>query len=263
MFNLAAGQPYPLVTIITATYNSSKTVRDTLASVAAQDYPRIEHIIVDGESKDNTLEIVNTFDHVSRVICEKDQGIYDAMNKGIQSSAGDIIGILNSDDFYVSPHVISTIAEKMIMEHTDALYADMVYVHPEQTNKIIRTWHAGEFKRQKFLHGWMPPHPTFFVRRSVYEQFGMFNLDLRSAADYELMLRLLYKERISVSYLPQVIVKMRTGGHSNVSIANRIKANREDRNAWRVNELRPYFYTTFMKPVRKVTQFFIKPKFNA
>ena len=262
MFTLAAGQPFPLVTVITATYNSAKTVSDTLASVAAQDYPRIEHIIIDGLSKDNTLDIVRSFDHVSRVISEKDRGIYDAMNKGIQHSAGDIIGILNSDDFYVSPDIISAVAERMIMTDAEALYADLVYVHPEDTQKVVRTWHAGDFDRKKFLQGWMPPHPTFFVRRSVYEKFGTFNLDLRSAADYELMLRFLYKEHIRVTYLPKVIVRMRAGGHSNASVINRIRANREDREAWRVNGLKPYFYTTWMKPVRKVAQFFIKPKFN-
>jgi glycosyltransferase len=256
---IPAGQPFPLVTIITATYNSASTIRDTLQSVASQDYPRIEHVIIDGRSSDQTLSIVNEFPHVSRVISEKDAGIYDAMNKGIHHSSGDIIGILNSDDFYVDTTVVSRIVQCMQDENTDTLYADLVYVRPSQTSKIVRTWIAGKFESRKFLFGWMPPHPTFFVRRKVYEQYGVFNTKLRSAADYELMLRVLYKAGVSVSYLPRVIVRMRAGGMSNASIRNRIKANLEDREAWRVNHLQPYFYTSLLKPIRKLTQFFRKP----
>src|SRR5688572_18805943 len=131
MFSLPAGQPYPLVTIVTATYNSEKTIRDTLASVASQDYPRIEHVIVDGQSNDGTLAIVKEYPHVSRIICEKDSGIYDAMNKGIMASVGDIINLLNSDDFFASNTVISQVVERMLTEQTDTLYGDLVYVHPE------------------------------------------------------------------------------------------------------------------------------------
>ena len=247
------------VTIVTATYNSAKTIRDTLASVASQDYPRIEHIIVDGLSKDNTLAIVSEYPHVSRVISEKDAGIYDAMNKGISASAGDIIGLLNSDDFYVSNTIISQVVEQMLNEQTDTLYGDLVYVHPEQTNRVLRTWIAGDCKPNKFLFGWMPPHPTFFVRRQVYDQFGKFNISLKSAADYELMLRFLYKEKLSASYLPKVLVKMRAGGMSNATMRNRIKANAEDREAWRVNQLQPYFFTSWLKPIRKLTQYIRKP----
>lgn len=247
------------VSIITATYNSENTLRDTLSSVAAQDYPRIEHILVDGLSKDNTLSIAREYGHVAKIICEKDTGIYDAMNKGIQACTGDIIGILNSDDFYVSNTIISQVVEQMLKEQTDTLYGDLVYVHPEQTNRVLRTWIAGACKPNKFLFGWMPPHPTFFVRRKVYDQLGVFNISLKSAADYELMLRCLYKEKVSVSYLPQVLVKMRAGGMSNASIRNRIKANAEDREAWRVNQLQPYFFTSWLKPIRKLTQYIRKP----
>lgn len=260
MFSLPAGQPYPLITIVTATYNSEKTIRDTLASVASQDYPRIEHVIVDGLSSDNTLTIVNEYPHVSRIICEKDFGIYDAMNKGIIASAGDVIGLLNSDDFYVSNTIISQVVERMLTDQTETLYGDLVYVHPEHTNRVVRTWIAGECNPNKFLFGWMPPHPTFFVRSQVYNRFGFFNIALKSAADYELMLRFLFKEKVSVSYLPKVLVKMRAGGMSNLSILNRINANIEDRKAWRVNQLQPYFFTSWLKPIRKLTQYFRKPE---
>ena len=229
----------PLVTIITASYNSSKTIRDTLTSVAEQDYPNVEHIVIDGQSTDQTMDIVREFSHVSHVISERDQGIYDAMNKGIILAKGEIIGILNSDDFYVSKNVLSSIVQQMQKEKSSALYADLVYVHPLDTKRILRTWIAGKYNVRKFLFGWMPPHPTFFVRRSVYQQYGPFNISLKSAADYELMLRLLYKEKISVSYLPQVLVKMRSGGMSNASMRNRFQANREDRQAWRGNFFKP------------------------
>ena len=253
-------QPLPLVSIITTTFNSEKTIRDTLTSVASQDYPQIEHIIIDGRSTDKTLSLISGFPHLTKVISEKDSGIYDAMNKGIRICTGEIVGLLNSDDFYVSTTVIRQVVEKLMTDQTDSLYGDLVYVHPEETQKIKRTWIAGKFHPRKFLYGWMPPHPTFFVRRKIYDSLGKFNTNLKSAADYELMLRVLYKSRISVSYLPQVLVKMRAGGMSNASFNNRIKANLEDREAWRVNHIHPYFFTTWLKPIRKLTQFVRKPK---
>jgi len=248
------------VSIITATYNSEKTIKHTLTSIASQDYRHIEHIIIDGQSTDNTLSIIREFPHVTKIISEPDSGIYDAMNKGLRMCTGEIIGLLNSDDFYVSSSIIRQVVEKMVEEKTDSLYGDLVYVHPEETQKIKRTWMAGKFHPRNFLFGWMPPHPTFFVRRQIYDAHGHFNINLKSAADYELMLRFLYKSKISVSYLPQVLVKMRAGGMSNASLANRIKANREDREAWRVNDVKPYFFTTWLKPLRKLTQFVRKPK---
>ena len=248
----------PRVSIITVSFNSSKTIHDTLNSVAMQDYPNIEHIIIDGLSTDNTIEIANSFPHVKQVITEKDDGIYDAMNKGLKLATGDIIGILNSDDFYVSKKVISDIVSLFKKENVDSLYADLVYVNPENTQKVVRTWIAGNYNPRKFLFGWMPPHPTFFVRKEIYTQWGNFYTKLKSAADYELMLRFLYKHRISASYLPQVIVKMRIGGNSNSSFKGRLRANREDREAWRMNSLVPFFFTILLKPMRKVYQFFYR-----
>ncbi|HZV69772.1 MAG TPA: glycosyltransferase family 2 protein [Saprospiraceae bacterium] len=246
---------HPVVSIITTSFNSSLTIADTLVSIFVQDYPCIEHIIVDGGSADNTIEIVKEFSHVKMIISEKDNGIYDAMNKGIKACTGDIIGILNSDDFYPHPSVISRVVRQLEKENTQALYGDLVYVSPQDINKRLRTWLAGSFKPSKFLYGWMPPHPTFFVRREIYEKWGLFNLSLHSAADYELMLRFLYKHRISVSYLPEIIVKMRAGGVSNASLSNRIKANKEDAEAWRINGLTPRIYTSWLKPLRKLSQF--------
>lgn len=245
----------PLVTVITTCFNSSQTIEDTLRSVSQQDYPHIEHILVDGASSDSTMEIIHAYSHVARIISEKDNGIYDAMNKGLAAATGDIVGFLNSDDFYVSPSVISSVVAHMQEMKCEALYADLVYVHPDQTDRILRSWEAGSFERRKFLFGWMPPHPTFFAKRKLYGQYGGFNTSLKSSADYELMLRFLYKHRISVCYLPKVIIRMRAGGMSNASLSNRLMANREDRMAWKINSLKPYFFTSWLKPLRKITQF--------
>lgn len=246
------------ISIITATYNSAATVRDTLQCVAVQQYDDIEHIIVDGISKDNTLAIIQEFPHVAKVVSEKDRGIYDAMNKGVQLCTGDVIGILNSDDFYCNNEVLAKVMAAFNDPSVEAVYGDLQYVHPVDTQKVVRTWKAGKFKKKYFYFGWMPPHPTFFVKREVYERAGLFNISLRSAADYELMLRMLVKHNVQVRYIPEILVKMRAGGMSNASLQNRLKANKEDRMAWQLNNLQPYFFTTWLKPVRKIFQFIIR-----
>jgi glycosyltransferase involved in cell wall biosynthesis len=246
------------ISIVTATFNSAATVADTLECISRQDHPHIEHIIVDGGSKDDTLGIVRRFPHVARVVSGKDKGIYDAMNKGIGLATGDVIGILNSDDIYTDEKVLSLVAEAFADPSVMTVYADLQYVYPDDLSRIQRTWKTGRFRKRNFYYGWMPPHPTFFVRREVYDRAGLFNLELRSAADYELMLRILLKLGMSAHYIPKVIVKMRAGGMSNASLFNRVRANKEDRMAWKINGLRPYFFTLYLKPVRKITQFFIK-----
>jgi glycosyltransferase involved in cell wall biosynthesis len=246
------------VSIITATFNSASTIADTMQSVGEQDYPLIDHIIVDGASTDNTLEIIKEFAHHISVISEKDEGIYDAMNKGIRAAKGDIIGILNSDDMYMGPHVISTIVEAFRDPDVQCCYADLQYVDYRNPRRITRIWKSGIYKTNAFYWGWMPPHPTFFVRKSVYDQLGLFNTSMRSAADYEMMLRIMANHRLKSSYIPLIIVKMRTGGVSNVSLRNRLRANREDHEAWRINDLKPYFFTLYLKPLRKLTQFIKK-----
>jgi glycosyltransferase involved in cell wall biosynthesis len=246
------------ISIITATFNSAGTIRDTLESVRSQTHPDVEHIVVDGRSTDGTLNVVAGFPHVGKVISEKDKGIYDAMNKGIGLATGEVIGILNSDDIYIDASVLSGIVRAFEDPATMTVYADLQYVHPDNLNKVKRTWITGPFRRNRFYFGWMPPHPTFFVRKEVYAQTGLFNTDLQSAADYELMLRILLRYGISAHYIPRVIVKMRAGGMSNASLWNRYRANREDRLAWKLNGLRPYFFTLYLKPLRKIFQFIIK-----
>lgn len=246
------------ISIITATYNSAATIRDTLDCVSSQTYQDIEHIIVDGRSTDKTLDIVAAYPHVAKIHSEKDNGIYDAMNKGVGMATGDIIGILNSDDMYTDELVLQKVAEAFADPNVMTVYADLQYVDQDNPEKIIRTWKTGNFNKKRFYYGWMPPHPTFFVRKEVYEQVGLFNTSLRSAADYELMLRVLVKYGMSVAYIPHVIVRMRTGGMSNASLRNRLLANREDRMAWKINGLQPYFFTLYMKPLRKIPQYIIK-----
>ena len=244
------------VSIITITFNSAETIEDTIRSVLSQDYSDIEYIIVDGASKDGTLEIIERYrNSISTVISERDKGIYDAMNKGVEKATGDVIGILNSDDFYADASVISDLVRTMQLAGSDACYADLVYVDRNDTNRIIRSWKSGDYRQGYFLRGWMPPHPTFFVKRSIYETHGTYSLELRSAADYELMLRFIHKHAISLSYLPRVITKMRTGGQSNVSLKNRWRANREDRLAWKMNDLQPGFFTLLRKPISKLLQY--------
>jgi glycosyltransferase len=217
----------------------------------------IEHIIIDGGSRDRTIDIVKEAGHVSHVMSEPDDGIYDAMNKGIRIATGDIIGVLNGDDFYAAEHVLARVVGEMRRGSSPSCYGDLHYVDVTDTNRVVRRWRSGIYTSPKqFYWGWMPPHPTFFVVREVYKKYGLFKLELGSAADYEIMLRFLVKHKMKAVYIPEVLVKMRAGGISNASISNRLAAHRMDRKAWRMNGLRPYPWTLWMKPLRKVGQWF-------
>lgn len=245
----------PRITIITVTYNSEKTLSHTLESVMRQDYKNFEHIIIDGLSTDSTVSIIKKYPHVTKWISEKDAGLYEAMNKGLQLATGDVIGILNSDDFFTHEQVLSKIAKCFIINKTDTVYSDLQYVQSENINKVVRNWRSGSFNASKFYYGWMPPHPTFFAKKEVYKTAGMFNLSLKSSADYEMMLRILVKYNFSASYVPEVLVKMRAGGISNSSLKNRVRANAEDKEAWKLNNLKPNIFTFYFKPLRKIFQY--------
>ena len=250
-----------LISIITVCYNSAKTIEKTFQSIQKQTYKNIEYIVIDGNSTDNTLDIISKYNNIiTKNISERDNGLYDAMNKGILLATGDIIGILNSDDIYANKNVISNINKQIKLFKVDSAYGDLVYTKSDDLNKTIRYWKSGDFSKKKFLYGWMPPHPTFFVKREIYIKHGFFNLKLKSAADYEIMLRLLYKKNISTTYLNEILVKMRVGGKSNNSLISRLKGNREDRLAWKLNDLKSLRITFIFKPLRKILQFFIKPK---
>ena len=249
------------VSIITVTYNSAETLEQTLLSVIQQSYKNIEYIVVDGKSTDGTLSIIEKHKgNISRVISEKDNGLYDALNKGIELATGDVVGILHSDDFYIDNKVIERYVQAFLESNAEAVYSDLYYVDKNDTDKIIRRWKSGEFKSNSFINGWMPPHPTFFVKKEVYKKHGKFNLEFKSAADYEIMLRFIQKRAITVYYLPEFTIKMRVGGKSNASVQNRIQANLEDRKAWQINNIKPRFYTLYLKPLRKIFQFFSSNK---
>lgn len=243
------------ISIITVLLDNVASLKDAIDSVLCQEYPKIEYIIIDGKSKDGSLKIVESYGNkIQKVISEADSGIYDALNKGIATATGDIIGFLHADDFYDNPHVIQTVVTAFTQE-VDAVYANIDYVHQFNKHKIVRKWRSGNYDRKKFYKGWMPPHPTFFVRREVYEKYGGYNTMLNYSADYELMLRLCLVHNINVKYIPKVLVKMRTGGQSNRSLKNRILANIQDRKAWSINKLKVPFFTRILKPLRKILQY--------
>lgn len=247
------------VSIITVCYNSESTIEATIQSVISQDYNNIEYIVVDGKSSDNTLQILEKYNkRISKIISEKDEGIYYALNKGLSLATGEIIGILHADDIYANNKVVSNIVNAFKESKSDTVYGDLQYVDRSNTDKIIRYWKSGNYKYGMFKKGWMPPHPSFFVKAACYNKYGMFNTILKSAADYELMLRLLHKNKCSTYYFPEVLVKMRVGGKSNKSIKNRIIANREDKLAWKLNDLKPGLFTTIRKPLSKISQFLRK-----
>ncbi len=244
-----------LVSIITPSYNNAATIQDCLRSIYYQTYPYIEHIIIDNCSQDNTLSIIHQHPFQNRtIISEKDNGLYDAINKGITAATGEIIGILHADDFYTHNKVIEKIVEYVNTDY-QGVYANLYYVNRDSTQKIIRKWKAGGYTSSSFLYGWMPPHPTCFVTKNVYKRNGLYRTDLGTAADYEWILRNMYKYNVPFSYLDDFIIAMRTGGLSNQSLKNRIDANINDRKAWEANQLKPYFFTLYLKPLRKIFQF--------
>ncbi len=252
------------ISIITACYNSEATIEDTIRSVISQDYENLEFIIIDGASTDRTMRIIEKYRaKIHKIISEKDYGIYFAFNKGIRMASGDVVGILNSDDFYASSKVLSSVAEKFKTSGCDCLYSDILFISKSNPSKIIRYWKAKEYQHGMFLKGWMPPHPTFFVKRELYNRYGFYNESLQYSADYELMLRFIHRYRISTAYLPEITIKMRMGGFGNESIRAKIQANLEDRKAWMLNGMNPGFFTLLYKPVSKIGQFFKKnyPKF--
>ena len=207
----------PSISIITPVYNGAMTIADCIRSVQSQSYPA-EHIIVDGCSTDYTIKIVKDMAPSAYILSEPDEGMYDAMNKGISLANGDIIGIMNADDYYVNNQVLSKIVKIFHIKNVDSVFADLVFVKPENLNKIVRFYRGSDFSLRQLSYGWMPPHPTFFVKREIYEKYGRFKTNYKIAADFEILARFFYKHKITFYYLPEVIVKMRTGGVSTRSL---------------------------------------------
>jgi len=247
------------ISIITATYNSAKTLTRTVDSVLMQNYPDLEYIIIDGASTDKTKEIVTSYQNKLNIkfISEPDKGIYDAMNKGIKLTTGDIIGILNSDDFYDNNSVLNNVTKAFEDASVDAVYGDIKYFG-EDINKITRYWQTGEYTEGKLNNGWMIPHPALFVRKSIYEKYGLYNTDFKLAADYEFILRLLKIHKINVKYLPETLVRMYNGGSSGKSLKQRIKGWQEEKKAWKINNLKLPRLFILRRVISKLSQFWFK-----
>lgn len=221
----------PLISIITVSYNSEKTIKDTIESILGQTYEKIEYIVVDGLSKDNTVSLVKNYEerftekgYKFKVISEKDNGLYDAMNKGVKMATGEIIGILNSDDFYINELVIDKVVNKIVQESADCLYADLLYVDEKDTNRVVRKWIS---KKGDFRLGWNPPHPTTFITKKTYRKFGLYKVEYRISSDYDILYKIIHKGRSNVAYLPEYIVKMRTGGKSTSGLKSNLIASKE------------------------------------
>ena len=235
------------ISIVTATFNSAKTVKDTFDSVLAQTYNDIEYIVVDGLSKDNTLDIIKEyepkFNGKMRYISEKDRGIYDAMNKGIALATGDVVGILNSDDFYYDNNVVEDIAKEFCENDVDCVYGNLIFVDANETNKVVRTWIGTQHKNRAFQKGWHPAHPTFYAKREYFDTLGGFDITFDVSADFELMLRFIEKHKLKNKYMNRTFIKMRVGGESTGSISKIIKGNKNVMRAFKKNGIKiSYFY---------------------
>jgi glycosyltransferase involved in cell wall biosynthesis len=216
------------VSVITVCYNSGQTIAQTLKSVASQTYPDIEYIVIDGQSKDNTLQVIEEFgSRVAILVSEKDRGIYDAMNKAIALATGEVIGFINADDFYASDDAVEVAVNALRRSGADSCYGDLCYVEQNDTSKVVRYWQSNTFESGLFEKGWCPPHPTFFVKRSKYLAYGVFDLQYSIAADVELMARFLVVHKITSCYVPKVLIEMRMGGTTNRNLQNIITQNRE------------------------------------
>ncbi len=247
------------LSVITVARNAAATISDTLRSVAEQSHPHVEHIVIDGASTDDTLQIVRGFSHIAQLVSESDSGLYHAMNKGIRMATGEVIGILNADDVYAHADVLTSIANTFEDPDIDVSYGDLVYVERDHPDRVVRYWQSKPFSPGLFRRGWLPAHPTFFVRHSVYEKYGGFDLSYRIQSDFELTMRLLEIHRVPSRYLPEILVRMRMGGATNNSIANMIKGNMESYRACRRHGLAvtPWFFVS--KFASRLPQFLRRP----
>jgi glycosyltransferase involved in cell wall biosynthesis len=251
------------ISVITVCRNSENTIGQTLISVKSQTYREIEHIVIDGRSNDNTLAVVHKVGkHVAHVISERDKGIYDAMNKGLALATGDVIGFLNSDDIFANAEVVARIAETMKNPSIDACYGDLIYVDQSDMSKVVRYWKSGEFNCGDFFRGWVPAHPTFYARRKVYQEFGGFDLNINLAADFDILLRFFEVHKISVEYIPEILIKMRLGGATNASWNSIYRQNREIAEIFKKYGFSIGWKLFINRFIRRITQFLRRPSIN-
>lgn len=244
------------VSIVTVTLNSNATIRDTINSVLNQTYPYIEYIIVDGGSADGTIELVNSFGtRVSKFISEPDLGIYDAINKGINLATGDIVGILNSDDFFYNNDAVQKIVEGFKDNSVDAVFGDAQFVDRVNTSKIVRYYSSKHFNPKKFKFGYMPAHPSFYAKRELFGKYGYYEIDYKIAADFELLIRFLLINKISCRYIEFPLISMRTGGVSNKSISSKLLLNKEIVRACKQNGIKTNYFLIYSKYLRKIFEF--------
>ena len=248
------------ISIITTSYNSAGTLRDTMESVLRQGYTDYEYIVVDGASKDGTVDIIREyeprFEGRMRWVSEPDHGIYDAMNKGVAMATGDVVGLLNSDDFYTSDDILSTVAREFATpEAPDAVYGDVHYVDEKDITKVVRYYSSRNFTRKHMRMGYMPAHPSFYVRRECYEKYGSFDISFRVAADFENLLRLIYINKIRIHYIEKDFVAMRMGGASSSGLSSYLRIVADHFAAFQKNGLRPRYVLYFLRYVRKVMEF--------
>lgn len=246
------------ISVVTAVYNRADTVGAAMASVQAQTHDAVEHVVQDGGSKDGTIDIVRAkANEQTVVVSERDHGIYDAINRGIANASGDVIGLMHSDDFFAGDRVLEQVAKALADPAIDGVYGDLQYVASDDPARVIRHWKSGEYTPAKLRQGWMPPHPTLYLRREVFDAHGLYDTSLQIAADYDAMLRYLVKGQVRLAYIPQVLVKMRVGGESNRSLERIIRKSREDLTAIRRNGVGGAG-VLIQKNLRKVGQFFVR-----
>ena len=244
------------ISIITVVWNNKNSIKNAIDSVLNQTYKNIEYIIIDGVSTDGTIEIVRSYgDKVSKFLSEPDSGLYDAMNKGIFLATGDVVGILNSDDFYIDDQVIQRVVKEFEVKDVDSVYADLEFVKPVNLDKTVRYYDSSKFNPSKFAYGWMPAHPTFFVKRDIYKKYGVFRADLKIAADFDILARFLFTHKISYSYMQEVLVKMRLGGVS-TSFNNIWIINIEQLQVCRDNHIDTNIFKILLKYPIKILGYF-------
>ena len=247
------------ISVITAVLNRVKTLGDSLRSVHEQSWSDVEHIVVDGGSTDGTLDVIDRHKSgIAKLSSSADKGPYHALNKGISYASGDVVGFMHADDMFASTSALERVAHAFEDPAVGAVYGDLVYVRKEDSSQVIRYWRAGQYQRDQLTLGWMPPHPTFYVRRELYQRYGDFNTRYKIAADYDHMLRLLWRGRVQAAYIPEVLVRMRMGGISNGSVFNILNKSREDYSAMRENGIGG-LQTLLLKNVSKLPQFMVRP----